>query len=154
MALTNYEYRKGDGIFHAISEGYIRAEKYWGIPGGAGGAGQYAMHNKGRTALFPLAVASVVFTAMHMKAGFVSAAEASGFLAKTASYFVGTNQAIAASLPGFIGTGVAGQIVAGAIMAIAAAAVLYGTYQIASKLKDVAVEALKGEEKDKEANNL
>ncbi|WP_341810435.1 hypothetical protein [Wolbachia endosymbiont (group A) of Volucella bombylans] len=150
MALTNYEYAKGDGIFHAISKGYIQAEKYWGIPGAAGGAGQYAMHNKGRTALFPLAVASVVFTAMHMKAGFVSAAEASGFLAKTASYFVGTNQAIAASLPGFIGTGVAGQIVAGAIMAIAAVAAVaavYGTYQVASKLKDVAVEASK--EKDK-----
>ncbi|WP_338482482.1 hypothetical protein [Wolbachia endosymbiont (group A) of Ophion costatus] len=144
MALTNYKYGKGDGIFHAISEGYIQAEKYWGIPGGAGGAGQYAMHNKGRTALFPLAVASVVFTAMHMKAGFVSAAEASGFLAKTASYFVGTNQAIAASLPGFIGTGVAGQIVAGAIMAIAAVAAVCGTYQVASKLKDVAVEASKG----------
>ncbi|WP_423348897.1 hypothetical protein [Wolbachia sp. wLmal] len=153
MALTNYEYRKGDGIFYAISEGYMQAEKYWGIPGAASQPGQYAMHNKGRTALFSLAVASIVFTAMHMKAGFVSAAEASGFLAKTASYFVGTNQAIAASLPGFIGTGVANQIVAGAIMAIAAAAVLYGTYQIASKLKDVAVGALKGEEKNQEVNN-
>ncbi|CAN2137449.1 hypothetical protein [Wolbachia pipientis] len=141
MALTNYEYRKEDGIFHAISGGYMQAEKYWGIPGGAG---RYAMHNKGRIALFPLAVASVVFTAMHMKAGFVSAAEASGFLAKTASYFVGTNQAIAASLPGFIGTGVAGQIVAGAIVAIAAVAAVYGTYQVASKLKGVAVRALKG----------
>lgn len=26
MALTNYEYRKDDGIFHAISEGYIQAK--------------------------------------------------------------------------------------------------------------------------------
>ncbi len=75
-----------------------------------------------------------------MKAGFVSAAEASGFFAKTASYFVGTNRAMAASLPGFIGTGVAGQVAAGAMMAIAAAAVLYGAYQVASKLKDVAVD--------------
>ncbi|MDE5057625.1 hypothetical protein OZD61_02315 [Wolbachia endosymbiont of Drosophila bocki] len=147
MALTDYKYEEGDGIFRAISEGYMKSEKCWGIHGAAGGAGQYAVHNKGRTALFPLAVASIVFTAMHMKAGFVSAAEASGFLAKTASYFVGTNQAIAASLPGFIGTGVAGQIVAGAIMAIAAVAAVaavYGTYQVASKLEDVAAEELKG----------
>lgn len=147
MALTRYNYEQEHSVFHAISAGYEQADKYWGIPGAASGAGQYAMHNKWRTALFPLAVASVVFTAMHMKAGFVSAAEASGFLAKAASYFVGTNQAIAASLPGFIGTGVAGQIVAGAIMAIAAAAVLYGTYQVASKLKDVAVKACEGKEK-------
>ncbi|WP_353275992.1 hypothetical protein [Wolbachia endosymbiont (group A) of Pipizella viduata] len=148
MALTNYKYKEGDGIFHAISEGYKKPDNgHWGVTGAAGGLGQYIKDNKLRTALFPVAVASVVFTAMHMKAGFVSAAEASGFLAKTASYFVGTNQAIAASLPGFIGTGVAGQIVAGAIMTIAAAAVLYGTYQVASKLKDVAVEAWKGEGK-------
>ncbi|WP_038198984.1 hypothetical protein [Wolbachia pipientis] len=149
MALTSYKYAKEDSIFNAISKGYIQAEKYWEIPAAASGAGQYAMNNKGSTALFLLAVASVVFTAMHMKAGFISAAEASGFLAKTASYFVGTNQAIAASLPGFIGTGVAGQIVAGAIMAIpaiAAVAAVYGTYQVASKLKDVAVEPLKEEE--------
>ncbi|WP_265035995.1 hypothetical protein [Wolbachia endosymbiont (group A) of Anomoia purmunda] len=144
MALTKYNYEQEHGVFHAISEGYKRADDYWGIPGAASGAGQYAMHNKGRTASFLVAVPSIVFTAMHMKAGFVSAAEASGFLAKTASYFVGTNQAIAASLPGFIGTGVAGQIVAGIIMTIAAAAVLYGTYQIASKLKDAIVEACTG----------
>lgn len=149
MTLTNYEYQEGDSVFHAILEGYKQADDYWGIPGAAGGAGQYAMHNKWRTASFLVAVPSIVFTAMHMKAGFVSAAEASGFLAKTASYFVGTNQAIAASLPGFIGTGVAGQIVAGAIMIIAAAAAVYGICQIASTLKDVAVEAWKGEEKEK-----
>ncbi len=148
MTLTNYEYKDGDGVFHAISEGYKQAgNEHWGVTGAAGGFGKYIKDNKLRTALFPVAVASVVFTSMHMKAGFVSAAEASGFLAKTASYFVGTNQAIAASLPGFIGTGVAGQIVAGAIMAIAAIAVLYGTYQIASKLKDVAVEAWEGKGK-------
>ncbi|MDE5060584.1 MULTISPECIES: hypothetical protein [Wolbachia] len=146
MTLTNY--KDGDGVLHAISEGYKQpGNEHWGVTGAAGGFGQYIKNNKLRTALFPLAVASVVFTAMHMKAGFVSAAEASGFLAKTASYFVGTNQAIAASLPGFIGTGVAGQIVAGAIMAIAAIAVLYGTYQVALKLKDVAVEAWEGKEK-------
>ncbi|MBA8756046.1 hypothetical protein HCR15_02805 [Wolbachia pipientis] len=143
MAFTDYKYEEGNSIFYAISEGSRQGKKYRGI---LGGAGQYAMHNKGRTALFPLAVASIVFTAMHMKAGFVSAAEASGFLAKTASYFVGTNQAIAASLPGFIGTGVAGQIVAGAIMAIAAVAAVYGTYQVASKLKDVEVGELKGKD--------
>ncbi|MFP3032692.1 MAG: hypothetical protein ACEY3M_16780 [Wolbachia sp.] len=147
MALTKYNYEQEHGALCAILEGYRQADDYWGIPGAAGGAGQYAMHNKWRTALFPVAVASFIFTAMHMKAGFVSAAEASGFLAKTASYFVGTNQAIAASLPGFIGTGVAGQIVAGAIMIIAAVAAVYGTYQVASKLKDVAVEACKGKEK-------
>ncbi|RDD35611.1 hypothetical protein Wcon_00198 [Wolbachia endosymbiont of Cylisticus convexus] len=147
MPLTSYKYKDGESFSHAIAEGFRNAGKCWGIPGAASGAGQYIKDNKLRTALFSVAVASVVFTAMHMKAGFVSAAEASGFLAKTASYFVGTNQAIAASLPGFIGTGVAGQIVAGAIMTIAAAAVLYGTYQIASKLKDVAVEAYKGKEK-------
>ncbi|WP_065094697.1 MULTISPECIES: hypothetical protein [unclassified Wolbachia] len=148
MALTKYNYEQEHSVFRAISEGYTQAgNEHWGVTGAAGGFGQYIKDNKLRTALFPLAVASIVFTAMHMKAGFVSAAEASGFLAKTASYFVGTNQAIAASLPGFIGTGVAGQIVAGAIMAIAAAAVLYGTYQVASKLKDVAFEACKGKEK-------
>lgn len=148
MALTKYNYDPEHNVFYAISKGYKEAgDEHWGITGAAGGFGQYIKDNKLRAALFPLAVASVVFTAMHMKAGFVSAAEASGFLAKTSSYFVGTNQAIAASLPGFIGTGVAGQIVAGAIMAIAAAAVLYGTYQVASKLKDVAVEACKGKEK-------
>ncbi|MDE5061952.1 hypothetical protein [Wolbachia endosymbiont of Drosophila tsacasi] len=148
MTLTNYKYKDGDGVLHAILEGYKQpGNEHWGVTGAAGGFGQYIKNNKLRTALFPLAVASVVFTAMHMKAGFVSAAEASGFLAKTASYFVGTNQAIAASLPGFIGTGVAGQIVAGAIMAIAAIAVLYGTYQVALKLKDVAVEAWEGKEK-------
>ncbi|WP_264736067.1 hypothetical protein [Wolbachia endosymbiont (group A) of Rhinocyllus conicus] len=145
MALTKYNYKQGDSVFRAILEGYKDPDnEHWGITGAAGGLGQHIKNNKLRTALFLLAVASVVFTAMHMKAGFVSAAEASGFLAKTASYFVGTNQAIAASLPGFIGTGVAGQIVAGAIMAIAAAAVLYGTYQVASKLKDVVVEAWEG----------
>ncbi|WP_265040006.1 hypothetical protein [Wolbachia endosymbiont (group A) of Trypoxylon clavicerum] len=143
MALTKYNYEQEHSVFRAISEGYTQAgNEHWGVTGAAGGFGQYIKDNKLRTALFPLAVASIVFTAMHMKAGFVSAAEASGFLAKTASYFVGTNQAIAASLPGFIGTGVAG-----AIMAIAAAAVLYGTYQVASKLKDVAFEACKGKEK-------
>ncbi|NEV49128.1 hypothetical protein EUZ93_01195 [Wolbachia pipientis] len=149
MALTKYNYEPEHSVFCAISEGYKKAgDEHWKVTGAAGGFGQYIKDNKLRTALFPLAVASVVFTAMHMKAGFVSAAEASGFFAKTSSYFVGTNQAIAASLPGFIGTGVAGQIVAGAIMAIAAAAVLYGTYQVASKLKDVAVETCKGKEKE------
>ncbi|WP_341822885.1 hypothetical protein [Wolbachia endosymbiont (group A) of Clivina fossor] len=148
MVLTKYNYEREHSVFRAISEGYKKPDNgHWRVTGAAGGFGEYIKDNKLRTALFPLAVASVVFTAMHMKAGFVSAAEASGFLAKTASYFVGTNQAIAASLPGFIGTGVAGQIVAGAIMAIAAAAVLYGTYQVASKLKDVVVEAWKGEGK-------
>ncbi|WP_265017414.1 hypothetical protein [Wolbachia endosymbiont (group A) of Epistrophe grossularia] len=148
MALTEYNYEQEHSVFHAISEGYKNPDNgHWGVTGAAGGLGQYIKDNKLRTALFPVAVASVVFTAMHMKAGFVSAAEASRFLAKTASYFVGTNQAIAASLPGFIGTGVAGQIVAGAIMTIAAAAVLYGTYQVASKLKDVVVEASNKAEK-------
>ncbi|WP_264702518.1 hypothetical protein [Wolbachia endosymbiont (group A) of Volucella inflata] len=152
MALTKYSYEQEHGVFRAISEGYKQAgNEHWGVTGAAGGFGQYIKDNKLRTALFPLAVASIVFTAMHMKAGFVSAAEASGFLAKTASYFVGTNQAIAASLPGFIGTGVAGQIVAGAIMIIAAVAAIYGICQVASKLKDAVVEALKGEEKGKTA---
>ncbi len=148
MALTEYNYEQEHGVFRTILEGYRQAGgEHWGVTGAAGGFGQYVKDNKLRTALFPLAVASVVFTAMHMKAGFVSAAEASGFFAKTASYFVGTNRAMAASLPGFIGTGVAGQVAAGAMMAIAAAAVLYGAYQVASKLKDVAVEGCKGIEK-------
>lgn len=151
MALTKYNYEQEHGVFRAILKGYRQAGDYLGILGAASGAGQYAMHNKGRTALFLVAVPSIVLTAMHMKAGFVSAAEASGFLAKTASYFVGTNQAIAASLPGFIGTGVAGQIVAGAIMIIAAVAAIYGICQVASKLKDAVVEELKGEEKGKKA---
>ncbi|BEP32411.1 MAG: hypothetical protein WBIAU2_06380 [Wolbachia endosymbiont of Drosophila biauraria] len=146
MTLPN----QGSSAFDDISEESTQTGKYPRILGVSSEAVQYPMHNKGRTALFLLAVASVVFTAMHMKAGFVSAAEASGFLAKTASYFVGTNQAIAASLPGFIGAGVAGQIVAVAIMAIAAVAAVYGTYQVASKLKDVEVVTLKEKDQTKE----
>lgn len=145
MSLTDYGYQAGDSFSHATAEGYKQANKYWGIPGAASGAGQYISDNKIKSILFPAAVASTVFTAMHVKAGYISAAEASGFLAKTSDYFVGINRAMAASLPEFIGTGVAGQIVAGLIMAIATAAVAYGTYKAGSYLKDVAVNACSSE---------
>lgn len=60
MVLTNYKYQSGDSFPHAIAKGYKEAEKYWGIPGAANGAGQYAMHNKGRTGAIALVTLSVV----------------------------------------------------------------------------------------------
>jgi len=86
MVLTNYKYQSGDSFPHAIAEGYKEAEKYWGIPGAANGAGQYAMHNKGRTGAIALVTLSVV------------ALTAAYFLSPAYATFVGTVGTKAATL--------------------------------------------------------
>ncbi|WP_338406377.1 MULTISPECIES: hypothetical protein [unclassified Wolbachia] len=62
MALTNYKYNKGDGFFHAISEGYQQADDYWGIPGAASGFGQYIINNKLKIAGIILAFSAIALT--------------------------------------------------------------------------------------------
>ncbi|WP_434732194.1 hypothetical protein [Wolbachia endosymbiont of Zygogramma bicolorata] len=86
MALTNYKYKKGDGIFHAISEGYKQADDYSGIPGAAGGFGEYAKNNKLKTTVvLGGAVLAVVLTATY-------------FLSPAYAAFVGTVGTKAATL--------------------------------------------------------
>lgn len=84
MALTNYEYKKGDGIFHAISEGYKQADDYWGIPGAAGGFGEYAKNNKLKTTVVG------TFLAVALTAAY--------FLSPAYAAFVGTVGTKAATL--------------------------------------------------------
>ncbi|WP_341820688.1 hypothetical protein [Wolbachia endosymbiont (group A) of Myopa testacea] len=64
MALTGYKYKKGDGIFNAISEGYKQADDYEGIPGAAGGFGEYAKNNKLKTTVVGMFLA-VALTATY-----------------------------------------------------------------------------------------
>lgn len=134
MKVTDYECQAEDSFTHAIVEGYKRAPQYRGIPGSISGAGQYVGNHKIRSILFTAAVASTVFTAMHVKAGYINAAEAYGFLAKTFSYFVGLNEAMAASLPQFIGTGIFGQVVAGVMMGITAGTAAFVLYKGVEKV--------------------
>lgn len=81
MALTNYKYKEGDSVFHAISEGYKNtADNHWKITGAAGGFGEYAKNNKWKTA----AVVGVVVAVPLMAAYFLSPAYA-GFVNTTAA---------------------------------------------------------------------
>ncbi len=86
MALTNYKYKKEDGIFHAISEGYKQADDYWGIPGAAGGFGEYAKNNKLKTTV----VGGGTFLAVALIAAY--------FLSPAYAAFVGTVGTKAATL--------------------------------------------------------
>ncbi|WCR59025.1 MAG: hypothetical protein PG978_000439 [Wolbachia endosymbiont of Ctenocephalides felis wCfeF] len=81
MALTNYKYKEGDSVFHAISKGYKNpADNHWKITGAAGGFGEYAKNNKWKTA----AVVGVVVAVPLMAAYFLSPAYA-GFVNTTAA---------------------------------------------------------------------
>ncbi|MDR2045429.1 MAG: hypothetical protein LBP77_00260 [Rickettsiales bacterium] len=86
MALTNYEYKERDGIFHAISEGYKQADDYRGIPGAAGGFGEYAKNNKLKTTV----VVGGTFLAVALTAAY--------FLSPAYAAFVGTVGTKAAAL--------------------------------------------------------
>jgi hypothetical protein len=80
MALTNYTYKKGDGVFHSISEGYKNpVDNHWKITGAAGGFGEYVINNKWKTA----AVVGVVVAVPLIAAYFLSPAYA-GFVNTTA----------------------------------------------------------------------
>ncbi|MCM1000733.1 MAG: hypothetical protein KTV72_00065 [Wolbachia endosymbiont of Melophagus ovinus] len=85
MALTKYEYKEGDSVFHAISEGYKQAEDYWGIPGAIGGLGEYAKNNKWKT----FAVVSVVVAVPLVAAYLLSPAYAGFVNTKAASTYAG-----------------------------------------------------------------
>ncbi|MDR1139160.1 MAG: hypothetical protein LBJ80_04655 [Rickettsiales bacterium] len=81
MALTNYKYKEGNSVFHAISEGYKNpVDNHWKITGAAGGFGEYAKNNKWKTA----AVVGVVVAVPLMAAYFLSPAYA-GFVNTTAA---------------------------------------------------------------------
>ncbi|WP_419214737.1 hypothetical protein [Wolbachia endosymbiont of Rhagoletis cingulata] len=86
MPLTNYEYRDGESFYHAIAEGFKKAEKYMGIPGAASGAGQYAMNNKVKTGAIALGTLLVL------------GVTAAYFLSPAYAAFVGTVGTKAATL--------------------------------------------------------
>ncbi|MDR3132340.1 MAG: hypothetical protein LBU02_04590 [Rickettsiales bacterium] len=86
MALTNYKYQEGHGVFHAISEGYKNpADNHWKITGAAGGFGEYAKNNKWKTA----AVVSMVVTIPLVAAYFLSPAYSDFVNTTAASTYAG-----------------------------------------------------------------
>ncbi|GFQ76585.1 uncharacterized protein GF1gp20 [Trichonephila clavata] len=147
MALTDYEYKKGDGIFHAISEGYKQADDYYGILGAASGAGQYAMNNKWKTAATFAAIAVV------------TSLTAAYFLSPAYAAFVGTVGTKAATLvsPAITAVSaflVAHPLVASLIVVAAVAAVIAAPVYAwlnsskAAQINEVKEEILKVCEKD------
>ncbi len=151
MALTNYEYKKGDGIFHAISEGYKQADDYWGIPGAAGGFGEYAKNNKLKTTV----VVGGTFLAVALTAAY--------FLSPAYAAFVGTVGTKAATLvsPAITAVSaflvahplVASLIVVAAVAALIAAPVyMYMNSSKASQIKGVKEAVLDACEKDKDSS--
>ncbi|MDG7055238.1 MAG: hypothetical protein LJD31_01640 [Wolbachia endosymbiont of Menacanthus eurysternus] len=86
MALTNYKYKEGDSVFHAISEGYKNpADNHWKITGAAGGFGEHISNNKWKT----LAVVSVVVAVPLVAAYLLSPAYASFVDTTAASTYAG-----------------------------------------------------------------
>ncbi|MDG7053589.1 MAG: hypothetical protein LKM45_07035, partial [Wolbachia endosymbiont of Alcedoecus sp.] len=106
MTLTKYEYKEGDSVFHAISEGYKNpADNHWKITGAAGGFGEYISNNKWKTAAVVGVVVAVPLIAAYLLspayAGFVNTTAAStyaGTMAGVKGLF-----ALAAANPVFTG---------------------------------------------------
>lgn len=147
MILTNYKYKDRDGVFCAILEGYKKADDYWGIPGAAGGFGEYAKNNKLKTTV----VGGGTFLAVALIAAY--------FLSPAYAAFVGTVGTKAATLvsPAITAVSaflvahplVASLIVVAAVAALIAAPVYaYKNSSKANQIDAVKEEILKVCEKD------
>ncbi|WP_265032983.1 hypothetical protein [Wolbachia endosymbiont (group A) of Sicus ferrugineus] len=151
MALTDYKYKKGDGIFHAISEGYKQADDYWGIPGAAGGFGEYAKNNKLKTTVVGGTFLAVALTNAY-------------FLSPAYVAFVGTVGTKAATLVSPAITAVSAFLVAHPLVAslivVAAVAALIAApvyaYKSSSKANqiDAVKEIINKCEKDKDSGKV
>ncbi|GFY65175.1 uncharacterized protein GF1gp20 [Trichonephila inaurata madagascariensis] len=147
MALTKYKYKQEHSVSHAIAEGYKQADDYWGIPGAAGGFGEYAKNNKLKTTV----VVGGTFLAVALTAAY--------FLSPAYAAFVGTVGTKAATLvsPAITAVSaflvahplVASLIVVAAVAALIAAPVYaYKNSSKASQIDGVKEEILKACEKE------
>ncbi|WP_250296050.1 hypothetical protein [Wolbachia endosymbiont of Oedothorax gibbosus] len=149
MALTDYEYKKRDGFFHAISEGYKQADDYWGIPGGFSGFGQYVINNKLKTAVVFLVIPSAIAltAAYFMSPAYAAFVDIAG--AKVAAFAgpaIAKLSALAAAHPL-----AASLIIAISVVALIAAPVL--AYKNSDKAERIE-EAREWIEKESPSNNL
>lgn len=134
MALTNYKYKEGDSVFHAISEGYKNpADNHWKITGAAGGFGEYVSNNRLKTA----AVVGVVVAVPLIAAYFLSPAYA-GFVNTTAA---STYAGMIAGGKGLYALAVANPVFTGlltAAMLVTIVALIYRDRNKASQIKEQA----------------
>ncbi|WCR58123.1 hypothetical protein [Wolbachia endosymbiont of Ctenocephalides felis wCfeJ] len=133
MALTNYQYKKGDSVFHSISKGYNQAEDFWGIPGAIGGLGEYTRNNKWKTAAVVGVVVAVPLIAAYILspvyAGFVNTTTQSAY----AGMITGGKGLYALAVTNPVFTGLLAAAIVGTIGAL-----IYMNYSKANQIREQA----------------